>query len=88
MKVVKKKFNRKNKMCSILVTGANRGIGLGLVKQILSNQTFKVDNVFATCRNIGKAKVIILTRVDGGHHKILVYSVSKCTVYFRKYAVS
>lgn len=55
-------------MCSVLITGANRGIGLGLVKHILSNQTFKVDNVFATCRNKGKAKVNILTRIDGSHY--------------------
>lgn len=48
----------KNKMCSILVTGANRGIGLGLVKHLLSNQAFNVENVFATCRDMGKAKVI------------------------------
>jgi len=46
-------------MCSVLVTGANRGIGLGLVKYLLSNQAFNVENVFATCRDMGKAKVII-----------------------------
>lgn len=45
-------------MCSVLVTGANRGIGLGLVKHLLSNQAFNVENVFATCRDMGKAKVI------------------------------
>lgn len=70
-------------MCSVLITGANRGIGLGLVKHILSNQTFKVENVFATCRDIGKAKVIILTRFDGGHYKnnctyVLKYTQKKC----------
>jgi len=63
-------------MCSILVTGANRGIGLGLVKHLLSNQAFNVENVFATCRDMGKAKVInnhILTRYDGSHFKIIVF---------------
>lgn len=44
-------------MCSVLVTGANRGIGLGLVKKLLDNHAFKVENVIATCRNKGKAKV-------------------------------
>lgn len=44
-------------MCSILVTGANRGIGFGLVKMLLESQSLKVDNVFATCRDKGKAKV-------------------------------
>lgn len=59
-------------MCSVLVTGANRGIGLGLVKNLLTNQILKVDNIFATCRDIGKAKVIILTRFDRCHYKIIV----------------
>ncbi|NP_001155929.1 sniffer isoform 1 [Acyrthosiphon pisum] len=46
-------------MCSVLVTGANRGIGLGLVKHLLSNQAFNVENVFATCRDMGKAKELM-----------------------------
>lgn len=57
-------------MCSVLVTGANRGIGLGLVKKLLENDLVKVENVFATCRDKGKAKVIILTRFDGSHYMI------------------
>lgn len=76
-------------MCSVLITGANRGIGLGLVKHILSNQTFKVDNVFATCRNIGKAKVIILTRFDRSHHKIInILRIKMYSVSLRKYLIS
>lgn len=76
-------------MCSVLITGANRGIGLGLVKHILSNQTFKVDNVFATCRNIRKAKVIILTRFNGGHHNILsIFRLKMYSVCSRKYVIS
>lgn len=59
--LIKLLFNSlKSNMCSVLVTGANRGIGLGLVKKLLSNETFKVENVFATCRDTGKAKVIII----------------------------
>lgn len=64
-------------MCSVLVTGANRGIGLGLVKKLLTNESFKVENVFATCRDKGKAKVIIiLTSFDGSHYKIIVLKYS------------
>lgn len=60
-------------MCSILVTGANRGIGLGLVKKLLSNEIFKVENIFATCRDMGKAKVIIiLTKFNGSHYNIML----------------
>lgn len=47
-------------MCSVLVTGANRGIGLGLVKTLLANQSLAVENVFATCRDKGKAKVMVI----------------------------
>lgn len=59
-------------MCSVLVTGANRGIGLGLVKTLLTNQSFEVENIFATCRDKTKAKVIILTRCDGSHYKTIL----------------
>ncbi|CCD74373.1 DeHydrogenases, Short chain [Caenorhabditis elegans] len=38
---------------SILITGANRGIGLGLVKQFLKNEGIQL--VIATCRNPSKA---------------------------------
>ncbi|XP_045491043.1 C-factor [Colias croceus] len=36
-------------MKSVLITGANRGLGLGMVKFVLKNN--KAENVFATCRN-------------------------------------
>ncbi|XP_022125290.2 C-factor [Pieris rapae] len=39
-------------MKSVLVTGANRGLGLGMVKFLLKND--KVENVFATCRNVSE----------------------------------
>jgi len=35
-----------------LITGSNKGIGLGLVKQLLENKYF----VIATCRNLSKAQ--------------------------------
>jgi len=60
-------------MCSVLITGANRGIGIGLVKTLLANHSFKVENIFATCRDKEKAKVIILTRRDGSHYKIILF---------------
>ncbi|XP_045515674.1 C-factor [Pieris brassicae] len=39
-------------MKSVLVTGANRGLGHGMVKFLLKND--KVENIFATCRNVSK----------------------------------
>ncbi|XP_050536913.1 C-factor [Daktulosphaira vitifoliae] len=46
-------------MCSILITGANRGIGLGLVKNLLVHQQPKIQHIFATCRDKGKAKELM-----------------------------
>lgn len=43
-------------MNTILITGCNRGIGLGLVKKILT-QTKKPDVLIATCRDLQKAEV-------------------------------
>lgn len=42
-------------MNSILITGCNRGLGLGLVKEFLRHEKPKV--IFATCRNIQAATV-------------------------------
>lgn len=45
-------------MNSILITGSNRGLGLGFVKQLLgSNKPIK--HIFATCRQPEKAQVIL-----------------------------
>jgi NAD(P)-dependent dehydrogenase (short-subunit alcohol dehydrogenase family) len=41
---------------SILITGCNRGLGLGLVKH-LSLLKKPTEMIFATCRDIKKAKV-------------------------------
>lgn len=42
-------------MNSILITGCNRGLGLGLVKEFLKRE--KPNLIFATCRNIEVATV-------------------------------
>lgn len=45
-------------MNSILITGCSRGLGLGIVKELLdSNQPVK--HIFATCRDPEKAKVTL-----------------------------
>lgn len=48
-------------MQRILVTGANRGLGLEFVRQLLA----RGDRVFATCRHPGKA--LALTELAGAH---------------------
>ena len=42
----------------ILVTGANRGLGLGLVKKFLKNN----EKVICTTRNFSKSKELILCK--------------------------
>lgn len=42
-------------MNSILITGCNRGLGLGLVKEFLKHA--KPNLIFATCRNLQAAPV-------------------------------
>lgn len=44
-------------MSSILVTGCNRGLGLGLVKHLLNAPT-PAKNLLVTCRDPAAAKVI------------------------------
>ncbi|XP_072944209.1 C-signal [Epargyreus clarus] len=39
-------------MKSVLVTGANRGLGLGMIKYLTKND--KADKIFATCRNVSE----------------------------------
>lgn len=43
-------------MKSILITGSNRGIGLGLVKALIKNRTIP-KHIIATCRQPNQAKV-------------------------------
>lgn len=47
------------KMKSVLVTGCNRGLGLGFVKHLLKSNSAPA-NLFATCRDINKATVSLL----------------------------
>lgn len=44
-------------MRSLLITGANRGIGLELVKQFLSHSSAKPEILIATARKPTEAKV-------------------------------
>lgn len=49
-------------MNSILITGCNRGLGLGLVKSLIKHeQAPKI--IFATCRDLQKAEVSTLTHL-------------------------
>jgi NAD(P)-dependent dehydrogenase (short-subunit alcohol dehydrogenase family) len=44
-------------MKSILITGANRGIGLGIVKELISSSS-KPELIFAGYRDADKSKVM------------------------------
>ncbi|CAF1079414.1 unnamed protein product [Adineta steineri] len=45
-------------MKSILITGANRGIGLGIVKQLVSNPS-SIEYIFAGYRDVNKSKELL-----------------------------
>lgn len=45
-------------MNSILITGCNRGLGLGLIKSLVKHQN-SPKLIFATCRDVQKADVSI-----------------------------
>lgn len=55
-------------MNSILITGSNRGLGLGLIKQLL-NSNKPTKHIFATCRQPEKAQVtsLIFSNCHSGH---------------------
>ncbi|XP_051169827.1 C-factor [Leptopilina boulardi] len=42
-------------MRSVLITGGNRGIGLGIVKKLIQGTKFQPEFIFATCRDVSKA---------------------------------
>lgn len=54
---------------NVLITGANKGIGLGLVREILKLQGVK--NVFATCRNPDAAEDLKQMRQTNNAVKII-----------------
>ena len=46
-------------MSSIIITGANRGIGLGLVREVLNDSSYGA--IYATTIEVEKAKVRTLS---------------------------
>ena len=65
-------YSRSNisSMKSVIVTGANRGIGFGLVKQLLAT---KAEHLFATYRQADRSKVSV--RVCEGKTRFLCLGV-------------
>ena len=53
--------SRRVEMKSILITGCNRGLGLGLVKQLVQRPT-PPKHLIATCRNPQQAEVRLTCR--------------------------
>lgn len=45
-------------MKSVLITGANRGLGLGMVKYLTKQN--KAENIFATCRTASEVRNYLL----------------------------
>lgn len=45
-------------MKSVLITGANRGLGLGMVRYLVKQN--KADKIFATCRKPSEASIAYL----------------------------
>lgn len=67
-------------MWSILITGSNRGIGLGLVKMLLSGRNTP-DHIIATCRKPAEAKDLQeLARANSNIH-ILQHDVTNFANY-------
>ncbi|XP_033747574.1 C-factor-like isoform X2 [Pecten maximus] len=60
---------------SVLITGANRGIGLELVRQFLQLET-PPKHVFATCRSPGKAEDLHTLAKSNGAVSVLKLDVS------------
>ncbi|XP_040569813.1 C-signal [Lepeophtheirus salmonis] len=59
---------------TVLITGCNRGIGLGLVKEFL--KVDKVNKIIATCRNKAKAEELVSLE-SNSRLKVLELDVAK-----------
>lgn len=64
-------------MNSIFITGCNRGLGLGLIKNLMVVPT-PPTHVFATCRNLQKAEVNI------NLNNLFIYQVLVPSLIFNK----
>ncbi|XP_074838942.1 C-signal-like [Carettochelys insculpta] len=62
---------------SVLVTGANRGIGLELVKQLLGNSS-PPEWVFATCRDPGGGRMQELQNLAAKHPNLVTVALGGC----------
>ncbi|XP_071849624.1 C-signal-like [Apostichopus japonicus] len=62
-------------MRSILITGANRGIGLELIRKIVTEKN--PQHVFAGCRNINKAEVLQQFAASNSTVRVLELDVTK-----------
>lgn len=67
-------------MKSVLITGCNRGIGLGLVQQLLK-QPKPPEHIIATCRNIEKAAT--LNEIAAKNNNVHVLEID--VTHFNKY---
>lgn len=67
---------------TIFITGANRGIGLEIVKQLFRNATERPKHLFATCRNVANADELQeLAKEFGSLHVIPIKDVKDYASY-------
>lgn len=63
-------------MKSVLITGCNRGIGLGLVKQFVKSEP-PLNHIIATCRNIDKAENLTNIAKENSNVHIVQTDINK-----------